>query len=130
MTKLPPLAMAGLAKLGESCSILFWRGVIGVTLLLAVLGFFRRSKTLAWTALAVVAIAIAAVQPWTDFVAHSLPEDPDAVYWLSEWRELSEMLIGVSVPIILFAVGTIVCGVRKAGEIQPPAVSGAAGDSL
>ncbi len=119
------LAMAGLAEAGEYFSILFWRGVIGVALLLAVLGFFRRSRNLAWIALVVVVIATVAVQPWTDFMTHPLPEDPDVIYWLSKWRELSIMLIGASVLTVLFTVGTIR---RGAKDPQLPAAPAAARD--
>jgi hypothetical protein len=109
---IPILAMAGLAEVGEYLSILFWRGVIGLAVLLALPGFVRRSKILAWVALAVIAFAIAVVQPWNDFIAHPMPADPDAIYWLSKWRELSVLLVAGSIATVLLVVGTIVRGPR------------------
>jgi hypothetical protein len=124
------LAMAGLAEAGEYYSILLWRGMIGIAVILALWGFVRRSRTKAWFALGIISITVAVVQPWWDFAKQPPPADPDAVYWLAQWRVLSMTLIGGFIFSVALVIGTLCRGQKKGpnqplqgtpGKVPPPA---------
>jgi len=83
------IALAGLAEAGEFLSIMLWRVLMIVALLIAIWGFVRRSKKKAWIAFGIGATVVAIVQPWWDFVGYPPSPDPDVDYWLSRWKAFS-----------------------------------------
>ena len=101
------LAMAGLAEAVHYYSILICRALIILAVVLALWGFVRRSRGIAWTAFAIISISVAFVQPWFIFVDRPVPTDPDAVYWIAKWRVLAATLIGGFVLCVSLVVSTL-----------------------
>ena len=108
------LAIAGIAEAAEFYSIMFWRGVAGLAVILALCGIFRRSRKMAWIAQLVIALAVGLVQPWWDFMSQPKPTDPDAVHWMEQWKILSGVLIAA----FLFCTATLVRVMTKTGKTR------------
>ena len=115
------LAMAGIAEAGEYYAILIFRGVIALAIALSLWGLFRRSRIIAWIGLAVIAVALAAEQPWRVFMLHPSSDDPDVFFWLKQWRLLSTILVGGFVFCAAALVGTIVRKPKTKDDVKSTA---------
>ena len=116
----PIIALAGMAEAGIYYSIILWRALVLISLAIGVWAHFRPSKKKIWGSVGIMAVVVAIVQPWADFVEQPVTSDDDVEYWRGQWREFSVMLIIAAIVCVLLATGNHLRFRKKKTPDQPP----------